>query len=219
MITYCKGLADKVVELFDLDLGSVSWIDNGIDPSLFRTMEEGEVDVNFKGSPVILYVGRLSAVKGVYTLLRSLPNLVESLPEIRVVFLGCEAQPLIDSELRGNVTFIPHVPHRNVAAYYRAADAHVALTQTYGYQKTVLESLACGVPVIATDNPDNRYVAGRAGVYIDPLNNNQLSDAVAQIAGETRLKQRAIRNSKRIRERFSWRKTAERIEAVYDHLL
>ncbi len=218
VVCYCRGLAKRVVQVFKLDPGRVSYVDNGIEPALFSGRNSAREELNLGDEPVLIYVGRFSAIKGVYQLLEAMPKLLARLPELKIIFLGCPKQSLeyLVSRFPQNILVVPHVHHSRISAYYRAADAHIAITLIYGYQKTVLESLASGVPVVASDNPDNRRIIGNAGVYVDPLNIDEIVSGIETVMEYPRYRHNARRAPSTILARFTWASTAEKIQRIYD---
>ncbi len=102
---------------------------------------------------VVLFVGRLLAVKGVYQLL----ELARKLPQVTFVIAG--SGPLT-SELStlqiSNLKFVGKVANKDLTPYYRSADVLLipsrVISQTYeeGIPRVMIEALSCGLPIIAT---------------------------------------------------------------------
>lgn len=107
---------------------------------------------------VVLYVGRLAPDKNVETLLAAFARLPPRSPRPRLLVIGDgPLRPELDrlcSQLgiEAFTTFLPFVPHQDLPWYYRAADVMVVPSN---YLETfcmvALEAIACGCPVIVTD--------------------------------------------------------------------
>lgn len=132
-------------------------IHNGVDLEIFRPNDKSEARSNLgirQGAKVMLFVAngiRNSKFKDFQTLRESIARAAAQLPDIDLQFvaLGEKAEP----EQIGNatVTFVPYSRDPGmVAAYYQAADVYLHAAHTDNFPTTVLESLACGVPVVAT---------------------------------------------------------------------
>ena len=222
VITYCESLKDRVQSLFGLPPDRVTHIPNGVDPNFFRRNGDARERLGLGDSRVILYVGRFSEIKGIFEFLESIPIIKRHLPDAKFLFVGCNSQlekTLQRIGIREDCILVPHVPHNRVAEYYRSADVHVALSKVYGYQKTVLESLASGTPVVVSDYPDGRSLIGRAGVPVDPSKPADIARGVEHVLSDAKMTKWARSRSDVIRSRYTWKRSAEKIQMVYDEVL
>ncbi len=222
VITYCNSLRRKVIEIFRLDPARVVHIPNGVEPQYFRAKDHLREQLGIRDSPAVIYVGRFSEVKGIFEFLESIPSILRRVPDAKFLFVGCNsALPkfLSRHEIEMSCMCVQHVPYNKVGAYYRSADVHVALSKVYGYQKTVLESLASGTPVVTSDYPDARRLVGSAGLFTDPNKPEMVAAAVCQALEDDELRINARSRSKEIMRQYTWRKAAERIQDVYSHLM
>jgi len=140
-------------------------IPHGIDLSLFRAAG-GAFDRTDLGIPsedvLLIYVGRLGAEKNLPLLLTAMKHVSEQNPDISLLLVGDgpEKQPLKklvkDLDLEEKVHFGNEVPHQNTPDYYRSADIFVmpSANETFGF--TIVEAMACGLPVVAVDRPGVR---------------------------------------------------------------
>ncbi|NOZ42233.1 MAG: glycosyltransferase family 4 protein, partial [Alphaproteobacteria bacterium] len=120
---------------------------NGVDRSIFTP---GDRHQNRRG--YLLSVGNLVPLKGHEFILRSL----KKCPEDTLVIIG--SGPLenhlkaVASQLNiaDRVTFCAPVPQKQLAGYYAGARATILMSSSEGMPNVILESLACGTPVIAT---------------------------------------------------------------------
>jgi glycosyltransferase involved in cell wall biosynthesis len=84
-----------------------------------------------------------------------------------------------------------------------------------GFGFPVLESMAVGTPVVASDNSSLPEVAGDAAILVSPLDENALANAIADVI-ENRAIARELRAKGLTRARqFSWQRAAEETLAVY----
>lgn len=107
---------------------------------------------------IVLYVGRLARDKNVATLLRAFAMLNGSVPPARLLIIGDgPTKPHLVSLARelgveSLATFRPFVPHYRLPAYYQAADVTVVPSdKAETFCMVALEAIACGCPVIVTD--------------------------------------------------------------------
>lgn len=102
-----------------------------------------------EGDRLLLYVGRLSYLKGADRLVEIVWRVAAADPRVRFCAVG---EGEFEQALRavGAAVILPgRVPHDEVHAYYQASDLFVFPSRTEGLPNTILEALACGLPVIA----------------------------------------------------------------------
>jgi glycosyltransferase involved in cell wall biosynthesis len=117
------------------------------------------------------------------------------------------------------VRFLGPVPYSALLAYYRGAAAFVfpSILETFGHP--LLEAMLAGAPVVASDIPAFREIAGDTALYFPPLDAKALAariDAVAADPAATRLR------VERARERasgFSWERSVDGLCAVFEQAL
>jgi glycosyltransferase involved in cell wall biosynthesis len=135
--------------------------------------ERARTATGVSGSPLILWVGRLTANKDPLTVLDGLDLALPLLHEARVTFvfseqmLGDRVAERIKSSavLRDRVSLTGHVPHDEIANYYGAADYFIAGSHAEGSGYALIEAMACGLAPVVTDIPSFRTIAGDAGVF------------------------------------------------------
>jgi glycosyltransferase involved in cell wall biosynthesis len=107
-------------------------------------------------TPVVLFVGRVSPLKGGRRLVAIATRLASRCPAARLLVVGSLAHlPEVPAEAhrRGlrNLEFRGPVPNHALAAYYRAADVLILPSESEGFPRVLLEAMAHGVPVVAFD--------------------------------------------------------------------
>jgi glycosyltransferase involved in cell wall biosynthesis len=135
--------------------------------------ERARTATGVSGSPLILWVGRLTANKDPLTVLDGLDLALPLLHEARVTFvfseqmLGDRVAERIKSSavLRDRVSLTGHVPHDEIANYYGAADYFISGSHAEGSGYALIEAMACGLVPVVTDIPSFRTIAGAAGVF------------------------------------------------------
>ena len=201
--------AREVVERLHIPPERVRVVPNGVE-GRFRPYPPGEraearaAVAGLVGSaerPYLLAVGTLEPRKNYPTLLRAYARLCATgLPHTLVIAgrQGWQFGPIFETlqelHLAGRVQF-GSPPDALLPALYNAADAVVAPAWYEGFGLSVLEGLACGVPVVASDIPPHREVAGDTAWYADPGDATVLAERItaALNADETtRATRRAI---------------------------
>jgi glycosyltransferase involved in cell wall biosynthesis len=135
--------------------------------------------------PIVLYVGRLDAEKGVDLLIDAWHLLQSPDATLLLVGDGPERQKLEQLATSGvNRTPIRFEgPSTDVHRYYAAADVFVLPSRSEGLSNALLEAMASGLPVVATDVGGNRQVIDTPliGKLVAPSDPRSLRDAIAQL--------------------------------------
>jgi glycosyltransferase involved in cell wall biosynthesis len=135
-------------------------IPNGVDMEKFHhiTRAEARATLGLPQKKTILSAGHLIPRKGFDRLLLAVRDIGTYPPgeDLQVVIVGegplrNELERMVTLlGLGGRVRFVGHVPHQNLALWYSAADVFCLFSRQEGCPNVVLESLACGTPVVAT---------------------------------------------------------------------
>lgn len=120
--------------------------------------------LDLSGGPVLLTVKRLHPVAGHEDLLRAMPATLHTLPQTILLLVGQgELRSSLEAlaqelGIAGRVRFIGSVPNEELWRLYAAADLFVLPSRLESWGTVMLESLACGTPVVATKTAGAREV-------------------------------------------------------------
>ena len=128
------------------------------------------------------------AVYGVEYFVEALPAIVDAEPQIRIIFVGsgsldCELRRRVEElGMEDRVRWAGRVDQETLAAYLNAADIYVSASFTDGSSVSLLEAMACALPVVVSDIPANRdWVAhGRNGLLVDVGDYAAIQSAINQ---------------------------------------
>ena len=198
VITVCNALRDEVVGL-GIDAARVTSLRNGVDLNLFRPVERQD-----NGEFTLLTVGHLVPVKAQELIIGALPLLAG----VRLVVAGDGPNRRMLEELarqlkvHDRVQFLGAVPQAQLRAQYGAADALVLASSREGWANVLLESMACGTPVVASRVYGTPEVVAspEAGVLMAERTPRGVADAVNALRAN--YPERAA--TRRYAERFSW---------------
>lgn len=198
-------------------------VHNGYNNDLYKPLKDAEkakailAKYNLQ-APFYLYVGRLEKKKNTPTLIEALSLVRDHHPEIKekLVLIGNasfgfdEVKYVIEEFDLNNDVLIPGwVDEEDMPYIYNAASAFVFPTKHEGFGIPILESIACGLPTIASDLPVLREVAGEDILYFNQNDKYDIARAMVQIITDTDLRQRLQLQGLKRSENFSWRKCAE----------
>lgn len=163
----------------------------------------------------ILTVGVLKWQKGVDVLLAAFADFVRNYPgwKLQIAGDGPLLQKYRDEAdelgLADSVEWLGQVPQDRLVDLYRSARIFVLSSLTEGFPKVILESMACGTPVVTTDVGSCREVTGNAGLVVPPNDPDLLSDAIVELAIDDNRWERMSREATVRSNLYSWDKTAE----------
>jgi teichuronic acid biosynthesis glycosyltransferase TuaC len=156
---YLRGFAGSL----GISPQRVRVIRNGVDADMFKPMQQTRARTLCGLPPdrkILLTVGGLEARKGQHRVVEALPALIEGCPTLLYVMIGAgragesyarDLERLVAHlGLERHVLFVGTRQHGDLRPWFCAADMFVLLTTLEGWPNVVLESLACGVPVVAT---------------------------------------------------------------------
>jgi glycosyltransferase involved in cell wall biosynthesis len=204
----CRALCDELQSL-GADPERLLVLRNGVDLARFRPLDRSQVRarLGIAERPTLISVGYLIERKGHHLVIEALRGL-ESF-QLLIVGSGPEQAALEALAHRTGVAdrvrFVGSVPQQDLPAYYSAADILVLASSREGWANVLLESMACGTPVVATP------IWGTPEVVAAPaagrLAADRSSDALAQaiVALHRELPQRA--DVRAYAEQFSWAET------------
>ena len=171
LLKYTFSGADKIIavsralksqiEALGVPSEKISVVPNGVDTKTFSPVPKdiAREKLTLPNKRIILSVGNLKPVKGFDLLLNSLEVLIDKY-HVKDVFLLIVGEgewretleKLISLlGLEGYVSLVGSIPHQDLPAWYSAADVFCLTSQAEGWPNVILESLACGTPVVGVN--------------------------------------------------------------------
>jgi len=215
---------------FEQALGrELTEIPGGVDSELFRSVQaDAELMARLAGRRVLLYVGRFVPLKNLPMLIDAFAVVRKRCPEAALVMVGEGAlngqiqQQVGRLGLSDDVTFLGHQPQSRLPALYAASEAVLLSSSFDNSPNCVLEANACERPVVATRvGGVPRYVTDcENGLLAESGDADGFAEAILRLLDEPELARRmGLAGRRRVVERHSWRKSAERLLALYERLL
>jgi rhamnosyl/mannosyltransferase len=167
----------------------------------------------------LLFVGRLSVQKNIPLLLHALDGVSERF-ETTLVGDGDQGRMLRETADRlrlQNVRFHGRADNAELRGLYQDADVLVLPSEREGMPLVLLEALAVGLPIVATDIPGNRDVVlpGRTGLLVPPSDPAQLRRALLEVTGDAQRYQRMSEAARARAARYSWTSVGAEFERLY----
>jgi teichuronic acid biosynthesis glycosyltransferase TuaC len=207
MVTVCKALKDALVAL-GAPADKVTVLRNGVDLELFRPDDRQAARVRFGMRGFALAsVGHLIERKGHGLVIGALPGLPDA--QLYIAGSGPEEQALrglaASLGVADRVHFLGSLPQDALRSLYNGADALVLASSREGWANVLLEAMACGTPVVASDvwGTPEVVAAPEAGMLMPSLDAEGVRAAVARL--RVHLPDRGA--TRRYAESFDWSST------------
>jgi glycosyltransferase involved in cell wall biosynthesis len=121
--------------------------------------------------------------------------------------------------LEDQVRILTDVSADDLPSLYSGADLFVLVSYYEGFGLPVLEAMACGCPVIASNTTALKEVAGGGAYLIDPDNQSEITHAIDEIISNEDRRKQLVHDGEAWSSQFSWKKTADKTLAVYESVL
>jgi len=177
-------------------------------------------------NPFILTISTLQPRKNHRRLIQAFAPLAARHPDLLLVIAGGKGwgyhQILAEPERWGiahRVRFPGFVADADLPALYSAAAVFVYPSLYEGFGLPILEALACGAPVIASNRSSLPEVLGDAGLQADPLEVEGWTAGMEQLLTDASLRATLIAKGRQQAARFTWESAAGQLIKVYQRLL
>ncbi|MBV9282345.1 MAG: glycosyltransferase family 4 protein [Chloroflexi bacterium] len=199
-------------------------IPNGVEVERFNPALVEPLPQFSDGRPNILFVGRPEKRKGVGHLLRAYPQVKAAFPDARFIFVGAgdwegsRYRDYIERHNMRDIVIVGQVPDEELPRYHRSAQVFCApATRGESFGLVLLEAMAAGLPVVASDIEGYRHVLTheREGLLVPPKDSQALADAVCLLLEDRDLAARMGSCGLHTAAQYSWQSIAERVVDFY----
>lgn len=230
-----RDLADYLVQKIHVPQDAITQVYNGVDTQRFKPAPEGPMPI--VGCPfdpsqhwLVGTVGRMQAVKDQVMLARAFVHALELAPQLkatmRLVMVGegplrSQAQAVLDAASATALAWLPG-ERSDVADIMRGLHAFALPSLAEGISNTILEAMASGLPVVATDVGGNADLVqrGQTGEIIaagDPL---AMAHRLVHLASDPqRARAMGLAGRQRVEAKFSMQAMVTNYQSVYDEQL
>lgn len=203
-------------------------IPNGVNLDDFKNLDKKEkIRQKFnlsKTDKVIVYLGQIHYIKGLDLLVNAFFFLVKKNPQIRLLIIGSDSgylstlKTIIKNKRidENKVTFTGLLKGKEKLSLLAASDIFVYPSYSEGFSISILEAMACSLPIIITDKCYFPEVGSkRAGLIIHP-DNRSLRQALELLLTNQKLTEALGQSAKNlIKEKYQWSKVVGQLEKVY----
>lgn len=225
LIAVSEATRRDVVRLLGRDPSAVSVVHPGVDPIYLEPAASGTLPVGVT-APYLLNVGVLQPRKDLETLLDTFNRIRRTHPELRLVVCGPPGWGYPDlgaltarHGVAGQVDFISGVQRESMPALYAGGSLFLFTSLHEGFGLPLVEAMACGLPVVATDNSAIPEVTGGAASLAPTRDAAALAGAALALLDDPERRAELARRGRARAREFSWRRSAQETLAVYRKVL
>lgn len=226
----CLAVRDRIIKLTGYPAGRIIIFPWGVDlnqfhpaPSQLRLRDK----LGWNDNKIVITTRSLEPIYGVEVFLEAAKGVIEKAPGTRILMLGDGS---LEPEVRAfiaqhNLEYAIHlagrVPHDMLPDYFNEADLYVSSSYSDGTSVSLLEAMACKLPVVVTDLPSNReWVApGVNGWLVRPGDTQALSSAILEtLKQEGKARIMAETNMSAARQKADWNRNFAILLEAYERL-
>jgi len=164
----------------------------------------------------ILYVGKIMARKNIVRTIEAYAKYIKATgAATQLVLAGKRLYDTSDVDkaiarlgLKGRVVELGYVQDELLPTLYAGASAFVYVTLWEGFGLPLLEAMACGTPVIASNVTSIPEIAGDAALLVDPYQVDQIAEAMIKIHTDGELRETLVKAGSERCRKFTWANTA-----------
>lgn len=212
-----------VFKEWEINPEKLVYIPNGVDIKKFSPGISKEKK-KFKDDKIILYFGRLHYQKNVDLLIRSFKFVKDKISNVKLIIVGSGTDFDKLKKMSSNdkdIIMMGFVPDEKLIDYLRAADVVVFPSRGENASFTIMEAMACELPVISSDTGNAKKVLenGR-GLVFDDYTEEELANKCLQILKDENMAKKMGKDARKyVEENHSWSKISKNTEELYKSVI
>ncbi|MEN3056813.1 MAG: glycosyltransferase family 4 protein [Candidatus Methanosuratincola petrocarbonis] len=221
IIAVSKAVKEELIKHYSFK-GIVNVIPNGIDVEMFKPDKKKK-----DNRKRVIFSGRLVAIKGPQLVIEAIPYVLRNHRDTIFTFIGAGNKEPYERMLRekgiskNNYEFY-YSEYPNMPKFYNSGDILVLPSLLESFPMSIIEAMACGLPVVASDVGDVAELIkdGKTGYLIRKGDYQALAEKINQILGDEKLQRNMGQNARNLIERrFSLNIMGQKTFKVYQEIL
>ena len=228
VIAVSSNTAKDVHERLDIELQKILVVPNGVEAS-FQPLPSQEVKSfrkKYQRLPeeiCLLNIGSTHQRKNIITVLKVLKTLKDQGLSVRLwrsggKFMAEQTAFIKEHNLDQDILDFGIANQNILIQLYNAADVLLAPSLYEGFGLTVIEAMACGLPVITSNVSSIPEVVGNAAVLVEPMDIQAISESVVRLKQDSIYSQKLISQGFVRTKQLTWKKSAEHLVSIYEQL-
>lgn len=226
-----QATKDDLIDLYRTPSEKITVLLSGVDAHFERVTDRHKLasvrkKYNIPDVRYLFAIGTVQPRKNYGRIAEALHILRDEFPDLILVIAGGKGwldapiyAKIDELGLQERVTFTGFVDDEDIPALYSGATitAYPSLYEGFGFP--ILESMACGTPVITANVSSMPEVAGNATILVNPYEPREIADGIHQILTQDSFRQTLIAKGYARAAEFTWEKSAYQLKLIYDDML
>ena len=222
-ITVSYWMKKQLLNKYKIKHSQINVVHNSVDTEVYAPDKSINNDRD-----IVLFTGRMIAAKGMPFLIKAMPFVIKEYPDVSFQFIG-SGDSLYENILKNmkipkeNYSFLGYLCDRaDLIKYYQSASVFLAPSLYENLPIRILEAMACGLPIIASNvsaipEAVHHFVHG---ILTRPGSVEDIVTAICTILGDSDLRKKMGENSRRmILNNFDSKVNAKKTVSIYESLL
>lgn len=221
IIAVSQFTKDKIVANYGISADKIEVVHNAIEQieSKFGPIAK----TIHKDDQIVLFLARLTAMKGANYLLQAAPKVLQALPKTKFLFIGQGellenlVEQSVELGIAHKVTFTGFLPHDQVDRAYRFADVFIMPSIAEPFGITSLEAIKNGTPVIISKQSGVSEVLQNV-LKVDFWDTDELANKIIAVLKHGVLAEELVNNSKHDLENLNWTEQSKKVLDIYQEV-
>lgn len=222
-----ESTKSDIIKNYKVDQSKITVTYMGYNQKLFKPQSKSDIDLvktkyKIEGD-YIIFVGTLQPRKNIERLIEAFVGLQSE--TLKLVIVGRKGwmynqifEKVKDLNIENKVIFTDFVPELDLPSLISGAKAYVLPSLWEGFGIPVIETQACGTPVVVSNTSSLPEIVGDSGVLVDPASTKSIKEGIEKILKNptfaSELSEKGLKNA----QRFSWSKCAQQTLAILEDL-
>jgi glycosyltransferase involved in cell wall biosynthesis len=229
ILTVSEYSKQDIVKSYGISPSKITVAWNGASES-FAPLDKNDIQKirtqKTNGRPYFIFVGAIHPRKNVGRLIEAFGKFAPINPDIDLMIVGesiwakqLPTIPEVSEDLKKRILFSGHVSLSELNQLMGAAFALTYIPYFEGFGIPLVEAMRCGLPIISGNLTCLPEVAGKAAIYVDPFNVDEVSKAMLYLASDEQKQAELSQKSLERTALFSWNYTAETTWNVIEEIM
>lgn len=229
IVAVSTNTAQDVARSLDIPTDKITVVPNGVEPYFqpLPATDTAAIRHRYRSTPetlCLLNVGSNHQRKNIPTILKVLVALRDRGIDVKLWKVGDEFTPeqlaaIRSNDLESTIIEIRNPDKQTLLEIYNTADMLLAPSLYEGFGLTILEAMACGMPVISADVSSLPEVAGDAAILVPPLDVEAIVDGIISLHRNSMLRQNYVDKGIIRAKLFNWEQAATSLSQIYQTLI
>lgn len=229
IITISDSTKQSIIKHYNISSKDITVINPAVNLQIYKPARIKEIQAVKKKYGIdgkyLLYMGTIEPRKNIAGIIRAYKSLPESVRSTyRLVLAGGkgwlddEIDQLISESNPEQIVKTGYIDEQDAPILYSGAEIFIYPSFYEGWGMQILESMACGTPVITADNSSLPEAGGKAATYVRAGDDVGLTKAIEGLLGHKDLYKKKVEAGIEHSKQFTWEESGEQLKKVFEEL-